>query len=271
MAQLYADRVRGGCRLPSNFMAIEAFGATDRGCVRTENEDRIFVDDPLGLYLVCDGMGGGKHGEIAAEMAVGVVRSYIHSSQDRYDASWPLGYAFDLSLDANRVATGVKLANLQIWRTAEQRLECAGMGTTIAAVLIGEGRAVVGNVGDTRVYLCRENRLAQMTFDDTMVASMMRSGLLSADEAASHPMRNVITQAAGSRANVEVHLHEESIAPGDILLICSDGLYNLVKEPDIVTTLAESASPEAAAKRLIDAAVNWGAPDNVSAVVLRYS
>jgi protein phosphatase len=252
-------------------MAIEAFGTTDRGCVRDENEDRILVDDSLGLYVVCDGMGGGKHGEIAAEVAVGAVRYYIDSSRDRYDVSWPFGYAFELSLDANRLATGVRLANRQIWRTGEQSLECAGMGTTIAAVLIGDGRAVVGNVGDTRVYLCRENQLAQITVDDTMIATMVRSGLLSAQSAASHPMRNVITQAAGSQEEVEVHLHEETIVPGDALLICSDGLYNLVEERDILAALTENSSPEAVAKRLVDAAINSGAPDNVSAVVMRYS
>src|ERR1022692_2037613 len=140
-------------------MAIEAFGKTDRGCVRTENEDRILVDDALGLYLVCDGMGGSKRGDIAAELAADAVRYYIDASRDRYDVSWPFGYAFELSLDANRLATGVRLANRHVWRRAEQDLELAGMGTTIAAVLIGDGRAVVGNVGDTRVYLSRENRM----------------------------------------------------------------------------------------------------------------
>jgi protein phosphatase len=252
-------------------MAIEAFGKTDRGCVRTENEDRILVDDALGLYLVCDGMGGSKRGDIAAELAADAVRYYIDASRDRYDVSWPFGYAFELSLDANRLATGVRLANRHVWRRAEQDLELAGMGTTIAAVLIGDGRAVVGNVGDTRVYLSRENRLTQITTDDTMIASMVRKGLLPAAEAASHPMRNVVTQAAGPQEEVEVHLHEEKIAPGDGFLICSDGLYNLVQEPDILAALADSGSPEAAAKRLIEAAIDRGAPDNVSAVVLRYS
>jgi len=252
-------------------MAIEAFGKTDRGCVRNENEDRILVDDSLGLYLVCDGMGGSKRGDIAAELAADAVRYYIGASRDRYDVSWPFGYTFELSLDANRLATGVRLANRQVWRRAEQDLELAGMGTTIAAVLIGDGRAVVGNVGDTRVYLCRENRLTQITTDDTMIASMVRKGLLPAAEAASHPMRNVVTQAAGPQEEVEVHLHEEPVGPGDAFLICSDGLYNLVQEPYILAALADRGGPQAAAKRLVEAAIDYGAPDNVSAVVLRYS
>src|ERR1022692_3850244 len=88
-------------------MAIEAFGKTDRGCVRNENEDRILVDDSLGLYLVCDGMGGSKRGDVAAELAADAVRYYIGASRDRYDVSWPFGYTFELSLDANRLATGV--------------------------------------------------------------------------------------------------------------------------------------------------------------------
>jgi PPM family protein phosphatase len=250
-------------------MAIEAFGKTDRGCVRNENEDRILVDHSLGLYLVCDGMGGSKRGDVAAELASDAVQHYIGASRDRYDVSWPFGYVFELSLDANRLATGVRLANRRVWRRAEQSLELAGMGTTIAAVLIGDGRAVVGNVGDTRVYLCRKDRLTQITVDDTMIASMVRKGLLPASEAVSHPMRNVVTQAAGPQEEVEVHLHEETIAPGDALLICSDGLYNLVQEPDILAALADGGTPEAAAKRLVEVALNGGAPDNVSAVVLR--
>jgi serine/threonine protein phosphatase PrpC len=251
-------------------MAIEAFGKTDRGCVRTENEDRVLVDHTLGLYLVCDGMGGSKRGDLAAELAADAVRYYIGASRDRYDVSWPFGYTFELSLDANRVLTGVRLANRQVWRSAEQNLEFAGMGTTIAAVLICDGLAVVGNVGDTRVYLCRDNRLTQITTDDTMIASMVRKGLLLASEAASHPMRNVVTQAAGPQEEVEVHLHEETIATGDAFLICSDGLYTLVQEPDILAALADGGSPEAAAERLVNAAIDSGAPDNVSVVVLRY-
>jgi serine/threonine protein phosphatase PrpC len=252
-------------------MVIESFGKTDRGRVRSENEDRILVDDLLGLYLVCDGMGGSNRGDLAAELAADAVRYYIDVSSDHFDVSWPFGYTFELSMDANRLLTAIRLANRQVWRQAEQNLEFAGMGTTIAAVLIADGRAVIGNVGDSRVYLCRQDRLTQITEDDTMVASMVRRGMLAADEAVSHPMRNVVTQAAGSQEEVEVHLQEQIIQPGDVLLICSDGLYNPVQETDILAALAHSASPELAAEQLIDGAIRWGAPDNVSAVILRYS
>jgi len=252
-------------------MVIESFGRTDRGCVRNENEDRILIDDLLGLYLVCDGMGGSNRGDIAAELAADAVRYYIDVSIDRYDVSWPFGYTFELSLDANRLVTAIRLANREVWRMAQQNLECAGMGTTVAAVLISEGCAVIGNVGDSRVYICRDHQLKQVTVDDTMVASMVRRGLLPAGGAEAHPMRNVITQAAGSQEDVEVHLHEHAIGSGDALLICSDGLYNPVKEPDILAALTDGGNPEMAATKLVDAAIRWGAPDNVSAVVLRYS
>jgi len=252
-------------------MVIESYGKTDRGCVRNENEDRILVDDLLGLYLVCDGMGGSSRGDLAAELAADAIRYYIDVSSDRYDVSWPFGYSFDLSLDANRLVTAIRLANRQVWRRAEQNLEFAGMGTTVAAVLISNGCAVIANVGDSRVYICREQELKQLTVDDTMVASMVRRGLLPPADAAAHPMRNVVTQAAGSQEDVEVHLHEHNIATGDVLLICSDGLYNPVQEPDILAALVHGGSPEIAAKQLVEAAIRWGAPDNVSAVVLRYS
>src|SRR5579862_249293 len=106
-------------------MVIESFGKSDRGCVRNENEDRILVDDLLGLYLVCDGMGGSNRGDLAAELATDAVRYYIDVSSDGYDVSWPFGYTFELSMEANRLVTAIRLANRQVWRRAEQNLEYA--------------------------------------------------------------------------------------------------------------------------------------------------
>lgn len=252
-------------------MAIEIFGKSDTGCVRTENEDRILVDASLGLLLVCDGMGGHQHGEVAAELATAAIRFYIEVSSDRFDVSWPFGYSFDLSVDANRLSTAIRLANRQVWRRAEQSLECAGMGTTVAAVLINENRAVAGSVGDSRIYLWRENEITQLTEDDTMIAGMVQKGILSAADAASHPMRNVLTQAAGSQENVEVHLREETLRSGDMLLLCSDGLHGMVDLATIRSILGGGDPAERAVDRLIAAAITAGAVDNVSAVLLRYS
>ncbi len=251
-------------------MMLEVYGKSDRGCARTDNEDRILFDTSLGLFVVCDGMGGPQRGGVAADLAAAAIHYYIGMTQDRYDVSWPFGYSFEISLDANRLATGVRLANRQVWRSAEQSLECAGMGTTVAAVLLGEGRLVAANIGDSRVYRLRQGRLEQVSVDDTIIATMLQKGLLSREEAAIHPMRNVVTQAVGSHENVELHLTEDSFESGDVVLMCSDGLYSVVPEVDIQALLESSATAEECVERLIAMANAAGGPDNVSAVVLRY-
>src|ERR1035437_285289 len=216
-----APNGRKGCsariltRLPGRIivspMMLEAYGKSDRGCTRTENEDRIFFDASLGLFVVCDGMGGPQRGAVAAELAIAAIQYYIDATRDRYDVSWPFGYRFEISPDANRLATGVRLANRQVWRRAEQSLECAGMGTTVAAVLFCEGQVVTANVGDSRVYRSRQGCLELVSVDDTIIASMLQKGLLSREEAATHPLRNVVTQAAGSRENVRSEEHTSEL------------------------------------------------------------
>jgi serine/threonine protein phosphatase PrpC len=252
-------------------MAVEAYGITDPGSVRAENQDRILFDTGLGIFVLCDGLGGHQHGEVAAEMAVAAVNQYIDASQDRYDVSWPFGYNFDLSLDANRLLTGIKLANRQVWRRAEQNLECAGMGTTVAAALLSYDRVVIGNVGDSRVYRLRGHELLQLSIDDTMLGSMVQRGLLSPAELATHPMRNVLTQSAGSQEEVDVHILEEDVREGDTLLLCSDGLYGVVDDSEIGFILGVEETLEGASRRLVDATIAAGAPDNVSVVLVRHS
>ncbi|MDR3718725.1 MAG: protein phosphatase 2C domain-containing protein [Bryobacteraceae bacterium] len=250
-------------------MLLEAFGKSDRGCTRPENEDRILCDAALSLFVVCDGMGGPQRGGVAADLAVAAIRYYVDTTRDRCDVSWPFGYSFALSVDANRLATSVRLANRQVWRRAEQSLECAGMGATVAAVLFGEERMVMVNIGDSRIYRCRQGHLEQVSVDDTIIATMLQKGLLSREEAATHPMRNVVTQAVGSHEDVEIHLVEDDIVSGDTILLCSDGLYNVVPEAGIQAALESGATAEACVEQFVAAAKAAGGPDNVSAVVLR--
>src|SRR5215472_14140999 len=153
-------------------MSLEVYGRSDPGCVRSDNEDRILMDASIGLFAVCDGMGGHQHGEIAAELALAALRYYAEASSDRLDITWPFGYDFDLSVDANRLATAIQLANQQVWNHANATPECAGMGTTVAAILLADETTIVGNVGDSRVYLFRAGALQQITYDDTYVNAM---------------------------------------------------------------------------------------------------
>jgi len=253
---------------------IEACGLSDPGCARSHNEDRILVDKELSLFLVADGMGGHNYGEVAAEMAVAAVRTFIDSSREGPEVTWPFGYDPQRSVDHNRLATAVQLANRRVWERSEQVSELEGMGTTIAAVLVSNDTASVASVGDSRVYLLRDGRLRALTTDDTWVGAMVRQGTLAASEAPHHPMKNVLTQAAGARSSVDVQLLEEKLGDGDLLLLSSDGLHGVVGEERMLGILVDdlgAGRPLAhAAERLIEFARQQEAPDNLSCILLLY-
>lgn len=240
---------------------IRSHGISDVGCVRTRNEDRIFLDESQGLFIIADGMGGHSHGDMAAELAISTMRHYLESSRD-LDASWPFGFNFDLSVDANRLVTAAQLANRQVWKRAEQAPEYAGMGTTIAAVLVNGSTITVANVGDTRVYLARDGVLRQLTIDDTWVNAISGYPGLKINMP-----RNLLTQAAGTKDLVEVHTVDAEIEEGDVVLICSDGLHSQVAEQDIASSLQEGRSLSTTATDLVRAAKSSGGNDNISIIL----
>jgi PPM family protein phosphatase len=251
---------------------IESYGLTDTGCVRTENQDRVLTDHSLGLFVVADGMGGHRHGEMAAELAISTIRYFVESSYDSLDATWPCGYNVDLSVDANRLVTAIQLANRQVRSVARESPECEGMGTTVAAVLLSDGIAVIGNVGDSRVYLLRGAELKQLSYDDTFVNTIAQQEGMDSAQLARHPMRNVLTQAAGSQDAVDVHVVEQKMESGDLYLICSDGLHGVVSAAAIRSVLGSGEQDlERIAGRLNGAARGFGGPDNISVVLLSYN
>lgn len=251
-------------------MVLISAGLTNPGCVRTVNEDRILFDDDLGLYVVCDGLGGRRRGEVAAELATSTIRQYVESSRDPKEVTWPYGYNFQLSYASNRLLTAARLANRQVWRRSEESLEYLGMGTTISAVLVDSEAAAITNIGDSRVYFFRNGRLEQLSVDDTFSGTNMPTREV-ALEAANYPaIRNVLTRAAGSQENAEVHLKECPLQAGDWLMLCSDGLYGSVSDVQMSAILAAAENPRAGATALLQAAQAAGAPDNVSVVVLQY-
>ncbi|HXF26375.1 MAG TPA: protein phosphatase 2C domain-containing protein [Bryobacteraceae bacterium] len=249
---------------------LKAFGVSDIGCVRSGNQDRILVDDSLGLFLVADGMGGHGHGETAAELAITTTQFYVSASRDRFDVSWPFGYDANRSVDENRLHTAVQLANRQVWKKADEAPEYAGMGTTIVSALINEDRAAIGHVGDSRIWLMRDGDLVQLTADDSWVAGMVRSGALDAKEAKEHSMRSVLTQAVGSSRSIEVHTAEHVLQSGDILLLTTDGIHGMVDEAVLRSVLFNCTGVDQAAKQLVQAALNNGGPDNASCVLVQY-
>jgi protein phosphatase len=245
-------------------------GISDAGCVRHDNEDRILMDAGLGVFAVADGMGGHRHGELAAELAISTLRYYLDSSRNLRELTWPFGYNFDLSLEANRLVTGVLLANRQIWKRSGEAPEYTGMGSTIVAVLVNGDRAAVANVGDSRGYLFRDGTLSQLTVDDTWLHAVLRRDQMSEKSLQDHPMRDVLTQAAGSQNDVEVHTKDVELRSHDVLLLCSDGLDGVVPQEGIVSVLQSNEMLPQKVARLCEAARAGGAPDNVSCILLRY-
>ena len=249
---------------------FESYGLSDMGCVRSSNQDRILTDHSNGLFLVADGMGGHRHGEIAAELAVATMRYYIESSHDRFDATWPFGFDFALSIDANRMNTGIQLANQQVYKHARETPDCAGMGTTVAALLLSDDKAVIGNVGDSRVYVFREGALKQISYDDTYVQALAERGEAAGGDA-HNALRSVLTQAAGPEETVKVHIVEEPMESGDLYLLCSDGLHAVIGDAAIRSILSTGTDVERTARHLNEAARAHGGPDNISVVLLSYN
>jgi PPM family protein phosphatase len=250
---------------------IESYSLSDVGCARKDNQDRVLTDHSLGLFIVADGMGGHKHGEKAAELAIDTMRYYMESSRERFDVTWPFGYDFDLSLDANRLSTGIQLANRHVWNYAELASEFSGMGTTVAAILLSGESAVVGNVGDSRVYLFRKGELQQITVDDSLVNAVSPQGSLGEKDFSNSPMRNVLTQAAGAEGALDVHISEVELASNDLFLLSSDGLHAVIGDAAIRSIVGSGGSVEHMAERLVAAARVNGAPDNVSCVLVAYT
>ena len=252
---------------------IEAFGKTDVGRRRKLNEDNILIDRDTNLFAVCDGMGGHNAGEVASKMAIETLHAFIAKSQgEEKDITWPYGLEPQLSFEANRLKTAIKLANKRIFKAADNREDYTGMGTTLVAALVNDGTLTVGNAGDSRCYRVRDGKLTQLTRDDSWVSAAWAEGILSSDEIDRHPLRNVITKAVGAKVDIELETSEHKLAAGDIILLCSDGLHAMITDAQILALLHPlPGSLEKTADVLIDAANEAGGKDNVSVVLLKYT
>lgn len=249
---------------------VQSVGLSDQGLVRTSNQDRILVDRGHGLYLIADGVGGHSHGEAAAEMAINAGQYFIHATSDAFDASWPFGYDVERSLNENRLRTAIQLANRQICKLRTASPDHASAGTTLVGVMIDGSRAAIGNVGDSRVYLLRNGVLEQLTIDDTWVGQLIRGGALTEAQAKTHAMKNVVTQAMGLET-IEVHICELDLEHGDLLLLTTDGVHGVLEHSAMCSMLSACRNLEDGAKRMIEAALDQGGPDNASCILLRYS
>ncbi len=233
---------------------LEAYGLSDPGCIRKNNEDFYFIDQKAGLYLLADGMGGAQAGETASRLAVDTAVEYINGSAARTPET--LVKAFE---EANRAVLAM----------AATDAELNGMGTTMVAVMECGEELAIASVGDSRVYLFENGSLVPITEDQTWANEVGRRLGLDGDRLKSHPMRHVLTMAIGVEATLRIHSYFVRPAVGACFLLCSDGLHGVVGAENIAENLKKAATLEAKCHFLIEAARFAGGPDNVTAVLLQ--
>ncbi|MBX6772644.1 MAG: Stp1/IreP family PP2C-type Ser/Thr phosphatase [Chloroflexi bacterium] len=248
------------------FLAVGA--ATDQGRVRPNNEDQyaLFLEPglPLGIraiLVVADGMGGHQAGEIASGLVINGFADWLRSG-----AAERIVLPSDLPGLLVRV---IEDANQRIFTAASGDARLRGMGTTVVAAAITDGRVVLAHVGDSRAYLIENENIYQLTRDHSWVAEQVRAGLLTSAEARRHPRRNVLTRAVGIAATVSVETGAFEIDDGDILLLCTDGLTSLIADQDILRIAVCTPDPSRAARALVELANQRGSPDNVTVVIAR--
>lgn len=242
--------------LRGHALTVRAFGGTHTGRVRAGNEDSYLLGDAV--HAVADGMGGHQAGEIASDAALEPLRVLDVDALDDPDEV------------SEALATAVREANTLVVERASNDPQLEGMGTTLTAVAVREGKLYVAHVGDSRAYLLRADDMSQLTTDHTLVERLVQEGRLSRDEAANHPQRNVITRAIGHETTVEVEvLPPITLRDGDQILLCSDGLSGPVDDTRIAAILDETADGDAAIAALLAEANAAGGPDNITAVLIR--
>ena len=242
-------------------------GLTDVGQRRKINEDAFFLDDDLGLYIVADGMGGHAAGEVASQEAIDTVHGMVRRDRMKLDAISG-GQVDDETVRAalRLVESAVQAATYMVFGLAQHDPETQGMGTTLSVLAICGNHGITAQVGDSRVYLIRDGCAAPLTEDHTLVAWQLKQGIITEEEAAISPHRNVITRAVGSREYVQVDTHFFEIVPGDRFLLCSDGLHGYVRDEEIPDVVRLGAA--AAAQRFVRLANDRGGRDNITAIVV---
>ncbi|TVY08812.1 Stp1/IreP family PP2C-type Ser/Thr phosphatase [Paenibacillus cremeus] len=234
---------------------------TDIGRVRMINEDRAVVQENLSgltLAIVADGMGGHQAGDMASSMAVELIEQGLQSLHP--EVPWEERQTL--------LRETIETANEKIFEFAAQRDNYHGMGTTVVAVLADDEHAVIGHIGDSRAYLIRGESIEQITEDHSLVNELVRSGQISREEAIHHPRRNVLTRALGTEPTIEVDVQQINWQSGDLLLICSDGLSNLVEPAQMVQQVAGGGELEPKVQRLVHDALEAGGDDNITVVLL---
>lgn len=242
---------------------------TDPGLVRGQNEDSVFADADLGLAILADGMGGYQAGEVASSMATTLLASCLKAAFADFPPQ-AIDASSGQSIAQRALAEQIAVVNSAIYRAAEDQSRFGGMGTTLVAAVFCDDQLTVAHVGDSRLYRLRGDEFVALTHDHSLLQEQIDSGEISPEDARYSLNRNLVTRAVGVDPEVEAEVHVHSVRPGDLYLLCSDGLYDMLEASEIQHLLEMfGANLERAATKLIQAANDNGGEDNISVVVVK--
>lgn len=233
----------------------------DKGIKRTNNEDACFVMPSEDVYIIADGVGGNNSGEIASRTAVSMIAEYVKKH--------PISEVKDERTLQEYFISCLEAANAEIYSQARRYDENRGMATTVVIAYIAGDKAYIVNVGDSRAYLIRKEKISRITEDHTYVNELVRQGVLSEEESERHPKRNIITRALGGDALVEPDIFRVEIKNDDVLLLCTDGLHGEIHEDEIVRIVSKADSMQDACRLLVNAANRSGGRDNITVICLK--
>jgi protein phosphatase len=251
-------------------LRIEVAGETNVGMKRNHNEDNFSILEENGLYIVADGMGGHASGEVASQMAVDALKEFFAATEQDPERTWPYKMDRSKGYEENRLITGIKLANLRIYESAQRDARQRGMGTTLVSLFAVEDGVYVAHVGDSRSYRIRDKKLEQLTEDHSLLNDYIKMKRLTPEEIANFPHKNVIVRALGMKDTVKVDTRFETPREGDTYLLCSDGLSGPVSDEELLEITLAAPDIKTAGARLIERANQNGGPDNITVVLARW-
>lgn len=255
--------------MASNARVIIA-GDTHVGMKRNHNEDNFELIEDQHLFAVADGMGGHASGEVASKMALETLKSFFDATKDDPEATWPYKMDKSKGYEENRLITGIKLANLRIFECQQADPKKAKMGTTFVSLAIIDEGVLVAHVGDSRVYRLRGKELEQLTDDHSLLNDYIKMRKLTEEEIKNFPHKNIIVRALGMTDTVKVDTRLDKPQPGDLYLLCSDGLCGPVTDQEIQQIMIDNIEPKVAVQKLIEKANENGGPDNITAVIVKW-
>ncbi|MCC6749376.1 MAG: Stp1/IreP family PP2C-type Ser/Thr phosphatase [Deltaproteobacteria bacterium] len=250
-------------------MRVRFAGETNTGLKRAHNEDFLYLPDEERLVMVADGMGGHACGDVASRLAVETVVEFFRATAEDREITWPFLIDRDNRHNENRLVTGVKLANLKIFESAQRDQRFRGMGTTIVAGLFSDEQLVMVHVGDSRIYRVREGQIVQVTEDHSLLNDYIKMKRISPEDADRFPHKNVIVRALGMKETVAVDVTKEAPQLGDVYLLCSDGLSGMLDDETILRAILAEPDLDRCCERLIEEANGNGGVDNITVALAR--